>query len=125
MEVEASVSLSVQKEDSSLRDFFMLDLERPKVAFLPSVWTVVHPIGEQSPFYQLTQEDLERKEAEIIVMMKAFDESFSQTVYSRSSYKASEVKWGEKFAYLITHEKGKIVVDASRIDETEKSKLNF
>ncbi|MEH6405939.1 MAG: ion channel [Leeuwenhoekiella sp.] len=124
LEVEVTAALSVEREESKLRDFFVLDLERPKVVFLPAVWTIVHPITDASPFYKLTAESLIAKDAEIIIMIKAFDETFSQTVYSRSSYKASEIIWGEKFVYLITHEKDKISVDVSRIDETEKAQLN-
>ncbi len=125
MEVEVSVSLSAKRENLDLREFFQLELERPKVVFLPSVWTIVHPITEVSPFFGLNAAALMAKDVEIIVMMKAFDESFSQTVYSRSSYKASEIKWGEKFVYLISHERDKISVDVSRIDETENAKLNL
>jgi inward rectifier potassium channel len=124
LEVEVSVSLSVKRANSQLRDFFSLELERPKVVFLPSIWTIVHPINSISPLYKLTKEDVLEKDAEFIIMMKAFDESFSQTVYSRSSYKASEIKWAEKFVYLIKQEKDGISLDISRIDETEKAELN-
>ena len=57
-------------------------------------------------------------------MLKAFDESFSQTIYSRTSYKASEIRWREKFTYIITQENGVITVDVSRLDESEKIELN-
>ncbi len=124
MEVEVTVAMSAQRQNSDHRDFFTLELERSKVAFMPSTWTVVHPITESSPFYGLSHKQLEERDIEIIIMMKAFDESFSQTVYSRSSYKASEIRWGHKFIYLISREKDRINVDVSRIDETEKVSLN-
>jgi inward rectifier potassium channel len=124
LEVEVSVTLSMQREHTDLRDYFLLDLERQKVVVFPSVWTIVHPITDSSPLYGLTEADFYEKDVEFIIMMKAFDESFSQTVYSRSSYKASEVRWGEKFVYLIKQEKNGISVDISRMDETEKAALN-
>ena len=124
LEAEVTVSLSLRREQSELRDFFSLDLERSKVVFLPSVWTVVHPISDQSPLHKFTADDLEAREAEFIVTMKAFDESFSQTVYSRSSYKPAEIKWGQKFVYLVTQEKDKIVIDVERLDETYEAPLN-
>ena len=124
LEVEVTVSLSLRREQSELRDFFSLDLERSKVVFLPSVWTVVHPITDQSPLYTFTAEDLEARDAEFIVTMKAFDESFSQTVYSRSSYKPAEIKWGQKFVYLVTQEKDKITIDVERLDETYDAPMN-
>lgn len=125
LEVEVTVTLSMKKAGSHLRDFFQLELERPKVVFLPSIWTIVHPIFSSSPLYRVTKEELIERDGEFIIMMKAFDESFSQTVYSRSSYKTNEIKWGEKFVYLIKQESDGISVDVSRIDETEKAELNL
>ncbi|MEZ4874014.1 MAG: ion channel [Flavobacteriaceae bacterium] len=124
VEVEVTVAVSMRREDSELRDFYQLELERPKVVFLPAIWTIVHPISETSPLYGMQEMEMIEKDAEFIIMMKAFDESFSQTVYSRSSYKAYEVKWGEKFVYVVSLEQGRRMVDVSRLDETEKKELN-
>ncbi|MGO4911317.1 ion channel [Leeuwenhoekiella sp. W20_SRS_FM14] len=124
LELEASVSLSILRENSELRSFFPLDLERSKVAFLPATWTLVHPITRESPFYQIKPEAFFKRDAEIIIVIKAFDESFSQSVYSRSSYKFNEIKWGEKFTYLISQKDGRVSVDVSGIDNTEPAKLN-
>jgi len=120
VEVEVSLTLSMQDKSAQFRKFHQLEVERPKVVFFPSMWTIVHPINEESPLFGLTEEELLSKDAEFIVMIKAFDESFSQTVYSRSSYKAEEIKWGEKFVYLNQQKGSGIVVDVGRIDETEK-----
>jgi inward rectifier potassium channel len=124
LEVELNISLSMLRKNSELRDFYRLELERSSVVFLPSIWTIVHPISAESPLHNHTQEDLLEKDAEFIVILRAFDESFSQTVYSRTSYKASEIKWGEKFKYIITQESNGISVDVSRLDESEKMPLN-
>ncbi|MBL7899589.1 MAG: K+ channel, inward rectifier [Crocinitomicaceae bacterium] len=123
-EVEITVTLSLKRENSDLRNFHTLDLERKKIVLFPSVWTVVHPINESSPMYNMTPAESISKDAEIIILIKAFDESFSQTVYSRSSYKANEILWGRKFVYLIQQSDQSFVVDASRIDETENAELN-
>lgn len=123
-EVEVNVTLSMQRENSELRDFYLLELERQKIVFFPSIWTIVHPISETSPLSQMTDADLHNKDVEFIIMIKAFDESFSQTIYSRSSYKASEIKWGEKFVYAIQTEKQGFTVDVSKIDATVKAELN-
>ncbi|MBK8371870.1 MAG: hypothetical protein IPL20_10985 [Saprospiraceae bacterium] len=95
-----------------------------KSYLFPASWTIVHPITDSSPLYRLTNDDFYNRDVEFIVLLKAFDESFSQTVYSRSSYKAHEINWGEKFVYLINQEKGHLTVDVRRIDETEKAELN-
>lgn len=124
MEVEVSVAMSIKRENSELRDFSILELERSKVAFMPATWTVVHPISDTSPIKNYTEANLTERDVEIIVMIKAFDESFSQTVYSRSSFKASEIIWGKRFVYLVTNDKNKMSIDVSRIDETENAVLN-
>ncbi len=124
MEVEVNVTLSMKREHSEIRDFYQLELERAKVVFFPYMWTVVHAINESSPLYKLNEAAVINKDAEFIVMMKAFDESFSQTVYSRSSYRASEIKWGEKFVYLVKQENEFMTVDVGRLNETAKVPLN-
>lgn len=124
LEVEVNVTFSMKRENSELRDFYTLELERNKIVFFPYMWTIVHPINETSPLFNLKEEEMLAGDAEFIVMMKAFDESFSQTVYSRSSYKASEIKWREKFVFLVKREDEEIIVDVGRIDETEKVQLN-
>lgn len=124
LEVEATVSLSIKRKDSAQRDFFLLELERSKVVFMSLMWTIVHPIDDKSPLYGMDEQTLNALEGEFIITMKAYDESFSQTVYSRSSYLASEVKWGEKFVYIYQQEPGVIALDVSRMDETESAALN-
>jgi len=124
LEVEVQVNLAMQRKNSELRDFYSLELERPKVAFMPYMWTIVHPISEASPLYGLTEKEVLEKDAEFIISMKAFDESSSQTVYSRSSYKANEIHWGQKFVYATTRESNGISIDVGKIDKTENAILN-
>jgi hypothetical protein len=57
-------------------------------------------------------------------MIKAFDESFSQIVYSKASYHGSELKWGEQFASMMTQTNKGIVVDVARLDATNPAVLN-
>lgn len=124
LEVEVNISVSLLKDNSNLRNFYNLSLERSSVVFLPSVWTVVHPIDDQSPLRNFTDNDLRAKDAEFIIVLKAFDESFSQMVYSRTSYKADEIRWGKKFNYIIEQNHEGITVDASRLDESSTAELN-
>lgn len=124
LEAHAEVSLSIQRDNSHLRDFYSLDLERSRVVFFPSMWTIVHPIDSSSPLFNITKEKLIQKDAEFIATVKAYDESSQNTVYSRSSYKAFEVSWGEKFKYLGKMENDKLLIDVSGINDTEPAVLN-
>ncbi|MEO0570775.1 MAG: ion channel [Bacteroidota bacterium] len=124
LELEVQLNLAIKREDSDLRDFYALELERDKVAFMPYMWTIVHPISDSSPLFGLDERQFLEKEVEFIVSMKAFDETTSQNVYSRSSYKAPEIKWGAKFVYAIIRKKNSITIDVGKLDETETAALN-
>jgi inward rectifier potassium channel len=100
MDLEARVMLMTVETDSGLpvRRYHLLKLEREQVMFLALTWTVVHPIDEQSPFYGKTAADLDRLQAELLILIKAYDDSFSQTVLARHSYRHDEMQWGARFA---------------------------
>ncbi|MEO1033644.1 MAG: ion channel [Bacteroidota bacterium] len=124
LDIEVNVSVSMKRENSELRDFHILDLEREKVRFFPSMWTIVHPIDKNSPLYKLSEDDYHKKDFEFIAMLKAFDESSGQMVYSRSSYKPKEIEWGQKFVYAGQRANGKTLIDVSKINESRDAELN-
>lgn len=73
------------------RQFYTLRLERERVAFFPLAWTIVHPIDEESPLLDAAPESLRAADGEFLVLLNGFDETFSQTVHTRSSCAAGEV----------------------------------
>ncbi|MEP6715361.1 MAG: ion channel [Terriglobia bacterium] len=99
MELEASVMLMTVTRTGAAaeRKFDLLALERSSVLLFPLSWTIVHPIDEKSPFHGKTAEDLRILEAELIILIKGFDETFGQVVHSRYSYRFDEIVWGAKF----------------------------
>ncbi len=126
IDVEARLLLmTVQGEDGKpQRKFEQLELERPKIYFLPLTWTVVHPITETSPFFGKSADDLEKMQAEVLVTMKAFDESFGQTVNSRFSYRFDDIVWGAKFSQAFEVEpSGDLRLEINRVGEFESVKL--
>ena len=102
------------------RKYASLELEREHVLFFPLTWTVVHPVDENSPLYAKTAEDLERLQAEILIMIKAFDDTFGQTVQVRYSYRYDEITWGAKFvpAFEIDPE-GDMRLEVNRVGNIE------
>ncbi|HET6992537.1 MAG TPA: Inward rectifier potassium channel Irk, partial [Bacteroidia bacterium] len=87
-------------------------------------WTIVHPIDENSPFNGLTENDIQDLKVELIVLLKAFDDTFSQTIYSRSSYHSDEIKMGKKFIPMFkTMENGKTQLDLRLINAMETAEL--
>jgi inward rectifier potassium channel len=84
-------------------------------------WTIVHQIDEDSPLWGKTENDLKELEAELLVMIKGFDDSFSQTVITRNSYKYNEIDWDVKFVRAFaTDETGETIVDLEKLSSTEK-----
>jgi inward rectifier potassium channel len=69
-------------------------------------WTVVHPIDAESPLFGKTAADLEALQAEFVVLVKAWDETFSQTVHQRFSYRYSELVWGGRFTPAFSVDEG-------------------
>ncbi|MCX6623549.1 MAG: hypothetical protein NTY38_21285, partial [Acidobacteria bacterium] len=80
-----------------IRRYENLPLERQHVYFFPLTWTVVHPIDEASPLWQRTPAELEQLHAELLVLITAFDDTFSQTVHARYSYRYDEFVWNARF----------------------------
>ena len=110
--------------DSHRRNYVRLELERPDVYFLPLTWTVVHPIDETSPLYGKTAQDLADHAVEIMVLVKGFDDTFSQVVNARYSYRFDEILWGERFLPAFHNDDhGHLVLDLEKIDATERAPL--
>jgi inward rectifier potassium channel len=125
IELNARVLLSrfgSSQDGSRVRRYHELRLERGKVTFFPLTWTVVHPIDEASPLHGLTSQDLAATEAEFLILLTGIDETFSQTVHARSSYRADEIVWNARFSNMFTHDDdGHILsIDMERFNNFER-----
>jgi inward rectifier potassium channel len=126
IELEVMVMLTYNElvDGKIIRRFVPLELERNNISMLTLSWTVVHPITEDSPLKNMNQAFLKSNEAEFIIMLKAFDDSFSQTVHSRTSYTDEEVIWGAKFISAISlDEAGVNVLALNKIDDLQAIEL--
>ncbi|HEV7672358.1 MAG TPA: ion channel [Thermoanaerobaculia bacterium] len=127
IQVEAKVILGRFREGGveAGREFLPLKLEREKVEFFPLSWTLVHPIDADSPLWGLSRDQIEDASTELLIMIQAFDETFSQTVQARSSYTSNEMIWGARFANLFNPPMpdGTISIDVSKLNDTEPAEL--
>jgi inward rectifier potassium channel len=115
-------------DGSRTRRYYPLDLERSGVVFLPLTWTVVHPINQNSPIYGENPESLRQSQAEFLVLLSAFDETFSATVKTRTSYIPDEVLFGYRFANAFVigaTDHNKVTVDMRQFDEIERVQLEL
>ena len=123
IDIEAQMFMTYNETiDGKLkRSFYPLELERSKISILPLNWTIVHPITEDSLLFEKTIEELKVAEVEIVLILKAFDDTFAQTIHARTSYQDEDIEWNSKFELMHYHNTaGKLVLDYSKLDNIEK-----
>jgi inward rectifier potassium channel len=124
MEIEARVLLmTVDTVNGQMqRTYKQLKLEREQLTFIPLTWTVVHPIDNESPLWGVSAADFERRQIEIMVLIKAYDDTFSHTVFSRFSYRYDEVIWNRRFAPAFSvDQEGELVLDLQKVGQLTNS----
>jgi inward rectifier potassium channel len=127
MEMEAKlVLMTVEDVKGNLqRKYYDLKLERANIHFFPLTWTVVHPIDQNSPLFGRKSDDLAALQAEIMILIKGFDDTFSQVVHARFSYRYDELIWGARFVPIFfTDQQGDLILELDRIDQTERVSLD-
>ena len=124
--VEVSVQLmysrlALRPNGERAREFTSLPLEFDKVTFFALSWTVVHPIDESSPLHNCTAETMIENQAEFLVLLSGSDETSSQIVHSRTSYRADEIVWNARFRsmFIESSDSRTTGMDLSRIHEYE------
>lgn len=116
MELQASVLLMTVEGTPLTRRYTALKLEREAVYFFPLTWTIVHPIDEQSPLRERTAQELQKLQAEFLILIKGFDDTFSQTVHARYSYRYDEIVWDARFTPAFQIDPvGDIVLDVDQV----------
>jgi len=107
---------------AAVRRYYPLNLERESVVFFPLSWTVVHIVDKQSPLYGVTQDELCASGAEFLILLTGMDETFSQVVNARSSYRADEIIWDAKFADIFVYDPaGRMAgIDMKRFHDTAR-----
>ena len=122
IESEANVTMTMKNPSTNRREFYQLSLEINRINFLAFSWTIVHPIDEKSPIYGLSRQELEERDIEILVLIKAINDTYSQTVYSRYSYKWADFVEQAKFKPLKqeANKYGKLEIKVADIHHFDK-----
>lgn len=98
------------------RTYQLLTLERESVNFFPLTWTVVHPIVEGSPLHGKAPAELEKLQAEVLIHIEGYDDTFSHTVHARYSYRYDEIEWNARFAPAFhVDEDGDLVLEVNKV----------
>jgi len=122
--LEADVALTLLRNERTaegqfMRRFYDLALLRNHTPIFSLTFTVMHPVDETSPLYGATPESLAAEDAELLTTVTGLDETMSQTIHARTSYIASEIRFGQRFADMFGYtEGGRIAIDYSKFNET-------
>jgi inward rectifier potassium channel len=124
VEIRVNIGLQVQKDDGSGAEYryYDLALERTKVESLPMNWTVVHPIDDKSPLQGFTYEDMQVADVEIYVLIRGFDDVYSNLVQQRTSYTYHEIKYNRKFIpmYRESDNGNTTILELHKVNEYEE-----
>ena len=119
LQVEVAMSiLEKQLNGKDIRRYYALKLERNRVNFFPTNWTIVHPITQESAMFGLSKEELLSRDVEFLILIKATEDTFNQTVHSRISYHAREMVFGAKFKSMVAD------IESSGLSDLDLTKLS-
>ncbi len=118
------VTLAITEEDEAntyKRNFYQIDLERDKITYLPTTWTLVHEITEDSPLAKFSKDELKKLNGEFLIMITYYDEAFNEEVYKLHSYTFKELLMDVTFEKAFYYdEEGFTVLDHEKLSNTEK-----
>lgn len=123
IEPEITVTLSVTENTNEgyKRNFYDLELERNKIMYLPTMWTIVHPLTDKSPLHKYSNEELRSLDADLYILLQYHDESFSQKLFRIYNYKFDklllDVQFEPSFSY---DEEGYVVLDHDKLHNTNR-----
>jgi inward rectifier potassium channel len=120
---KVTVTLALTRLDNNQnvkRDFYNLNLERDQISYLPTTWTIVHELTNESPLSKFSSEDLKKQNGELLVLMTYYDESFNQELHQMYSYELKELLLEHKFKQAYYYNKdGQMVLDCELFDDVE------
>jgi inward rectifier potassium channel len=118
VEVKANLALLVPEDGKATYKFYELTLERSQIQNLPMNWTVVHPIDADSPLLGLNEEDIKTADVEIYVLVRGFDDVFSNFVLKRTSYTWEEILFNRRFVPMYRETGNTTVLELQKLNTT-------
>lgn len=120
--VQANLSVvysynDVTPEGESTRRLVDLTLTRSITPFFVLSWTAIHVVDETSPLWGLSLEQMREQDTEFFVIFSGIDETFSQAIHARYSYRPEDLVRG-RFADIISvNERGQRRIDYRKFHE--------
>jgi inward rectifier potassium channel len=101
-DVEVKLILAIKENENGKQanKFYNLQTTISKINTLVLSWTLVHVIDENSPLFGLSQSDFATTNFEVLIFVKAFDETHANQVMKRHSYISQEIVYGAKYVTM-------------------------
>ena len=116
--VQVNLAMLIQENGQANYKYYDLPLERNKIEQLTMNWTVVHPIDDKSPLLGLVDEDLKIADVELYIMIKGFNDIYSNTVLQRTSYTHHEIKFNRKFIPMYQETENGTILELHKLSVT-------
>jgi inward rectifier potassium channel len=126
MDANATIMMVTQETVTQQRDrrYEDLKLTVPAIQSLALNWTLVHVIEEDSPLWGATEGHLQNISVELLVILRAFDDTVGQTFYARCSYRSEEVLVGHKYVPMFGGgPDGRLELHVDHVARTEPAAL--
>ncbi|MBV7532055.1 ion channel [Chitinophaga sp. sic0106] len=119
--IQVNLSILVEENGEQLYKYYDLPLERKRVDSLSMNWTVVHPIDEASPLLGLSAADMKSADVELYVLVRGFNDVYSNMVQQRTSYTFEEIEFNRKFIpmYRMSKNGDYTILDLHKLSATE------
>lgn len=94
---QVTIAIHVEENGKTVTKFFPLVLDISHINSLALSWTIVHPIDDKSPLFSYSEQDFIDCRIELMIIIRAFDDHFSNTVQQRTSYTQDEMVYGARY----------------------------
>ncbi len=121
MNMEATANLTWLEEVDGVtrRKFHRLKLELEFIKLFPLNWTLVHAINEESPLWDKTVAQLIASNAEVLIMVRGYDDTYNQYIYKNTSYHANNIVENAMFTSMYENIGEKTVLYIDKISDTK------
>lgn len=124
-EITVTLSLTEKSENGEFkRNFYTLNLERNKIMYMPTIWTIVHEINQESALFKYTKEEIKNLDGHLYLLINYHEESFSQKVYQIHSYDFKDLLLDVKYVPSSSfNADGFTVLDHHKLSMVEKIEI--
>lgn len=107
-------------EGTRFRRITELPLARSNLPVLSLSWTLIHPIDEHSPLWNLSAERIQAEAPVLLVSISGFDEAISAPISDRKTYRPGDVRLDHTFVDILRDlPNGFVELDLTRLHDIQ------